>query len=160
MAASDAFYRKQNTLDMVFGAADTREQCLALIGKYEDPHLADRVFDLSWTHSLVTLRQIDAGEMDAQLYGRLAAAVLYAGPALRADSGTLIKNRRGQADLWGYAISGDLPIVLLKIGDPAHIDLVRHIPETMKPRKISIGKAGPQQIDGTAEKRRVGATSR
>ena len=115
------------TLDMVFGAAQTREECLALIGKYEDRHLADRVFDLSWTHSLVTLRQINAGELDAQLYGRLAGAVLYAGPALRADPGTLIKNRRGQADLWGYAISGDLPIVLLKIGDTAHIDLVRQL---------------------------------
>ena len=41
-----------------------------------------------------------------------------------------------------------------------HIDLVRHIPETMKPRKISIGKPGPQQIDGMAEKRRVSASSR
>ncbi len=115
------------TLDMVFGAAETREECLALIGKYEDRHLADRVFDLSWTHSLVTLRQINAAELDAQLYGRLAGAVLYASPALRADAGTLAKNRRGQADLWGYAISGDLPIVLLKIGDPANIDLVRQL---------------------------------
>src|SRR5208337_4639607 len=26
--------------------------------------------------------------------------------------------------LWGYSISGDLPIVLLQIGDPANIDLV------------------------------------
>ncbi|MGZ9065856.1 MAG: glucoamylase family protein, partial [Burkholderiales bacterium] len=81
------------TIDMVFGAAQTREECLALIGKYEDSHLADRVFDLSWTHSLVTLRQINAAELDAQLYGRLAGAVLYADPAARADAGTLIKNR-------------------------------------------------------------------
>ena len=39
----------------------------------------------------------------------------------------LIKNRRGQSGLWGYAISGDLPIVLLQIGDPANIDLVRQL---------------------------------
>ena len=38
-----------------------------------------------------------------------------------------IKNRRGQSGLWGYAISGDLPIVLLQIGDPANIDLVRQL---------------------------------
>ena len=37
------------------------------------------------------------------------------------------KNRRGQSGLWGYAISGDLPIVLLQIGDPANIDLVRQL---------------------------------
>ena len=47
--------------------------------------------------------------------------------SLRADPGDLIKNRRGQSGLWGYAISGDLPIVLLQIGDPANIDLVRQL---------------------------------
>jgi cellobiose phosphorylase len=114
-------------VDMVLGAADTRESCLALVAKYEDSHLADRVFDLAWTHGIVTLRQINVGESDAQLYGRLAGSVLYANAWLRADPGTLIRNRRGQPDLWGYAISGDLPIVLVQIGDLANIDLVRQL---------------------------------
>ena len=37
------------------------------------------------------------------------------------------KNRRGQSGLWGYAISGDLPIVLLQISDAANIELVRQL---------------------------------
>ena len=73
------------------------------------------------------LRQINATEADAQLYGRLASSVIYANASLRADPSILIKNRRGQSGLWGYAISGDLPIVLLQIGDPANIDLVRQL---------------------------------
>ena len=47
--------------------------------------------------------------------------------SLRADSNILKKNSRGQSGLWGYAISGDLPIVLLQIEDPANIDLVRQL---------------------------------
>ena len=39
----------------------------------------------------------------------------------------LVQNRRGQSGLWGYAISGDLPIVLLQIGDAANIELVRQL---------------------------------
>ena len=73
------------------------------------------------------MRQLNATEADAQLYGRLASSVLYANSSLRADPSDLIKNRRGQSGLWGYAISGDLPIVLLRIGDPANIDLVRQL---------------------------------
>src|SRR6185295_16636779 len=61
---------------------------------------------------------------DAQLYARLAGAVIYAGAALRAEAGILLRNRRGQSGLWSYAISGDLPIVLLQIGDAENIDLV------------------------------------
>jgi cellobiose phosphorylase len=45
---------------------------LHLIDKYQDRHLADRVFELAWTHSQVVLRQLNASEADAQLYGRLA----------------------------------------------------------------------------------------
>ncbi len=75
----------------------------------------------------MVLRQINAGEADAQLYGRLASSVLYAHAALRADASVLMRNRRGQSDLWGYAISGDLPIVLLRIGDLTNIELARQL---------------------------------
>ncbi len=115
------------TIDLVSGIGETRDAALGLVGKYRDRHLADRVFDLAWTHSWVNLQQINASESDAQLYGRLAGSVIYANPALRADASLLTHNRRGQSGLWGYAISGDLPIVLLKIGDQANIDLVRQL---------------------------------
>ena len=115
------------TINVVTGITDTREACLGLIDKYQDRRLADRVFDLAWTHSQVVLRQLNATEGDAQLYGRLAGAVLYPHPALRAEAGILVRNRKGQSGLWSYAISGDLPILLLQIVDPANFDLVRRL---------------------------------
>ena len=114
-------------LDMVTGVAESRAACLALVEKYQDRRLADRVFDLAWTHSQVALRQINVTEADAQLYGRLAGRVIYANNSLRADQSLIVNNRRGQSGLWGYAISGDLPIVLLQIKDPANIELVRQL---------------------------------
>ena len=114
-------------LDMVTGVCESRAACLALVGKYQDRRLADRVFDLAWTHSQVALRQINVTEADAQLYGRLAGRVIYANNSLRAEPGAIINNRRGQSGLWGYAISGDLPIVLLQIRDSANIELVRQL---------------------------------
>ena len=115
------------TIDMVSGVSDQREACIALIDKYRDRRLADRVFDLAWTHSQVVRHQIKASQADAQLYERLAGVVLYAHPLLRADRAVLMQNRRGQSGLWGQAISGDLPIVLLQIADPDNIDLVRQV---------------------------------
>ncbi|HSC79993.1 MAG TPA: glucoamylase family protein, partial [Chitinolyticbacter sp.] len=115
------------TVDIVTGMAGTREQAHELIEKYQDRRLADRVFDLAWTHAQVALMQINANESDVQLYARLASAVLYQHCGLRANSATLQANRRGQSGLWGYAISGDLPIVLLQVGDTASLDLVRQL---------------------------------
>ena len=115
------------TVCMVTGIGESRAIALGLVEKYQDRRLADRVFDLAWTHSLVLLRQINATAADAQLYGRLAGSVIYANASLRADTGILLRNRRGQSGLWGYAISGDLPIVLLQIEDPANLELVRQL---------------------------------
>ncbi len=115
------------TVDLVSGIGESRDLCLRLVDKYQDRRLADRVFELAWTHSQVVLRQLNTTEADAQLYGRLAGSILYANASLRAEASVLSKNRRGQSGLWGYAISGDLPIVLLQIGDPSNIDLVRQL---------------------------------
>jgi cyclic beta-1,2-glucan synthetase len=115
------------TINMVSGIGKTRDACLGLVEKYQDRRLADRVFYLAWSHSQVVLRQLNATEADAQLYGRMAGSILYANSSLRADASVLRKNLRGQSALWGYSISGDLPIVLLRIGDPANIQLVRQL---------------------------------
>ncbi|MDO8176984.1 MAG: glucoamylase family protein [Undibacterium sp.] len=115
------------SFDMVTGIAESRDICLELIEKYQDRHLADRVVELSWTHSQVMLRQLNASEADAQLYGRLANSVVYVNPMLRADASLLMRNQRGQSGLWSHAISGDLPIVLLQIKNQENIALVRQL---------------------------------
>ena len=48
------------TANLVSGVGETRDRCLQLVDKYQDRHLADRVFDLAWTHSQVVLRQLNA----------------------------------------------------------------------------------------------------
>lgn len=115
------------TFNIVTGVGSERESALALVEKYSERAMADRVFDLAWSHSQVLLRQLNATDADAQLYSSLASAVVYANATMRADASTLIKNRRGQSGLWAYAISGDLPIVLVKIKDQANIELVRQM---------------------------------
>ncbi|MGH8028860.1 MAG: GH36-type glycosyl hydrolase domain-containing protein, partial [Arenimonas sp.] len=115
------------TIDMVTGVAAARPDCDGLVDKYRDRRLADRVFDLAWTHSQVVRRQINASQADAQMYERLAGLVLYAHPALRAEAAVLLQNRRGQSGLWGQGVSGDYPIVLLQVANADNIELVRQL---------------------------------
>ena len=114
-------------VDLIFGVAETKEICNGLVEKYQDRNLTNRVLELAWTHSQVILRQINAVEADAQLYCRLAASVVFSNASLRGEFATIKKNQRGQSGLWGYSISGDIPIVLLQIADPGNIDLVKQM---------------------------------
>ncbi len=114
-------------LHVVTGVAETRADALALIEKYQDDHVADRLFELSWTHSQVVHRRLDASVAEVHLYERLASAVIYASPGLRAPRTMITRNRGTQAGLWAYAISGDLPIVLVRIAEAANLELVRQL---------------------------------
>jgi cyclic beta-1,2-glucan synthetase len=115
------------TLHLALGAADTRDAAVALAERYRDPSLADRVFEMAWSHSQVMLQHLNATEADAQTYNRLAGAVLYANRLYRAHAGVVARNRFGQTQLWQYGISGDWPIVLVRIADVNRLDLIKHV---------------------------------
>ena len=115
------------TIDLVLGVAPSRESVLAQVEKYQSNRMVDRAFDLAWTHNQVTLRHLNITEADAQLYGRLAGAVVYVDPARRASPGVLRHNRRGQSGLWSFGISGDLPLVVLRISDGRKMELVQQL---------------------------------
>jgi len=117
-------------VDIVTGIAENREAVTGLAEKYQDPGLCDRVFELALTNSQVELRHINASEADAQRYLRLAGSVVYAASARRASADVLKRNQRAQSGLWGHGISGDLPIVLVRIREREKLDLVRQAIQT------------------------------
>jgi cellobiose phosphorylase len=112
-------------VDVVIGVAETREGAIAMAEKYRDPSLADRVFELAWTHSQILLRQLNATESEAQAYSRLAGSIIFGTALRRATPDVLSRNRRGQSGLWGYGISGDLPIVLIRVGEREKLKLIQ-----------------------------------
>ena len=118
---------KSVTLYIALGMSETRESVLALSDKYQNTRMADRAFELAWTHSQVVMHQLNVNVAEAQLYSKLASSLIYANPALRADPIVLKSNRRGQNGLWGYSISGDVPLVLLRISTARGLEMVKQI---------------------------------
>ena len=109
----------------VLGVTETRETALSLVRKYQEPQAFDHSFDLARTDR--ALGELNISDEEAEVYLRLAGALIYADPAKRAASDVLLANRRGQTGLWKLGISGDIPIVLLSISDPTKIQIVEQI---------------------------------
>jgi cellobiose phosphorylase len=118
---------KSVKLQIISGVADTREAALALLDKYCDRHFVERAFEMAWFQSQEVLRHLNASEADAQVYGRLAGALIYATAFRRAAPGVIARNQLRQSGLWQFGVSGDLPIVLLHIADLSRIDLVKQV---------------------------------
>ena len=118
------------SMQIISGVAETREAAEALLEKYCDRHFVERAFELAWFQSQEVLRHINGTEADAQIFGRLASSVIYGNALRRTAPDIIARNQLGQSGLWRFAISGDLPIVLLLIGDPDRIDRVKQVVQT------------------------------
>jgi cyclic beta-1,2-glucan synthetase len=109
------------------GIAGDRDTAEALARKYHDPNAAARTFALAMTRAESGVRHLSISTDEAVLFDRLASRVLGPDRSLRADARTVASNDLGQAGLWPHAISGDLPILLVRVGDAAGLPLVRQV---------------------------------
>jgi cyclic beta-1,2-glucan synthetase len=107
--------------------APSRAELLDLLDKHHDRSAFDRAKVLAWTQAQVQLRHLDVDAGEAADFQRLAAPILYADPRFRAPSEAIVRGAGSQSGLWPHAISGDLPIVLLRIDDIEDIAQVRQL---------------------------------
>ncbi|HET9317996.1 MAG TPA: glucoamylase family protein, partial [Vicinamibacteria bacterium] len=114
-------------LSFATGVAEGAEAAHALAQKYHDPGASARALALAFTHAQVTLRHLGLTSDQAQLFERLASRVLYADASLRAAPALRAANVRGQPGLWAHGISGDLPILLVRVVEQDDLPLVRQV---------------------------------
>ncbi len=107
------------TVRMAFSTmmASTREDILGLADKYHDPATFERTSTLAWTHAQVQLHHLGIDAEEAHLFQFLANRILYCDPQMRPPAEVLKRNALGARALWRHGISGDRPIVLLRIED-------------------------------------------
>ena len=86
-----------------------------LIDNHHDRNAFDRAKTLAWTQAQVQLRHLGIEAEEAADFQRLAAPLIYSDPRFRASSDAIVRGAGMQSGLWPHAISGDLPIFLLRI---------------------------------------------
>jgi cyclic beta-1,2-glucan synthetase len=107
--------------------ARSREEALALADKYHDPNIFERELRLAWTKAQVEMSHLKIDAEEAHLFQRLAARIVYSDPSLRPTPHVLALNTKAQSSLWAYGISGDLPIVVVRINKDADMRTVRKL---------------------------------
>jgi cyclic beta-1,2-glucan synthetase len=109
--------------------APSREAALDLADKYRDPAVFERAATMAWTQAQVNLRHLGILPDEANLFQRLANRILFSDPSLRAAGagagGAAVP--AGPRALWGHGISGELPIVLVRIDAVDDAGIVRQL---------------------------------
>ena len=107
--------------------APSRETAVALADKYRDPATFERTVTLAWTQAQVQLHHLGIDPHEALLFQDLASRILYSDRAMRSAPDVLRRNTAGPSALWAHQISGDLPIVLVRIDEPEDRGIVRQL---------------------------------
>jgi cyclic beta-1,2-glucan synthetase len=107
--------------------AASRAGVLDLVDKLRDANSFARVSTLAWTQAQVQLRHIGVTAEEATLFQRIAGHLIYADASLRPSSDVLRQADGLRPALWAQSISGDLPIVLLRIDEVEDAGIVRQL---------------------------------
>jgi cyclic beta-1,2-glucan synthetase len=114
-------------LSFTTGVATDENGAQALAQKYHDPGVAARTFSSAYTQNQVLLRHLGVTAEEVELFDRLGSRVFFSDATLREEGAILARNELGQSGLWGHAISGDLPIVLVRVTEPDDVGLVNQV---------------------------------
>jgi cyclic beta-1,2-glucan synthetase len=119
--------RDHHELTFVTVAAATREAALNLVHKYMRAESVARAFEMAWTRAQLEFRFLRIGPGAAHRFQDLSSQLLYPSSRLRPAMDRLTRNHLGQAALWAYGISGDLPMLVLTVATARHLVLVREV---------------------------------
>jgi cyclic beta-1,2-glucan synthetase len=107
-------------------AAGTRDDVLRLVDQHRASGAPERVAMLSWTQSQIQLRHLGISAREAGRFQSLAGHVMFPERSMRAPERAL-GEAGPQSALWPLGISGDLPILVVRIDDPADLALVHQV---------------------------------
>ncbi len=114
-------------ISLVMAAGESRQRVLDLMDKYGDPPAVDRAMEFAWATAQLELRLLRIQPDEARRFQELASHLLFPNPLLRPPEERIEENRLGQAGLWAHGISGDVPIILVTIGESRDISLVKQL---------------------------------
>lgn len=111
----------------ITAAGDSKDDVLEVIEQLSHEHNVERSFQLAWNRSKIELRHLGMTHEDAVTFQRLAGQLLYTPPLSNVRARYIEGNSLGQSMLWSHGISGDRPIVLVRIEKRSHLGFVNQL---------------------------------
>ena len=105
-------------------AGDSYDDVEAAIGRLDYPESFERQSMLAWTQSQVQTRHCGLSLADAANVQKLARYLVYPDHALRSAPDFIASGLGSQSALWPLGISGDFPILALRISHQSDLPLV------------------------------------
>ena len=114
-------------LDFVLSVEESKEQALLNIANFSTQSNVKKVFDLARARVDTQSRYLRIKGKDISNFQKIISYIIFKNPARIINLNSINKKEYKQSDLWKYGISGDLPIILVKITNPNETYVVKEV---------------------------------
>lgn len=115
---------KSARVSFVTMTANSKDQILDLLAKYNSVENCDAAFWLALIRSQVETKYLNIKASEMELYQDMISDILFLSPLRQKHAQSSLENHKGQSALWTYGISGDRPLVMVKIRDIEDVDIL------------------------------------
>ena len=111
-------------LNAVTAVAGTKEEVMDIVSRFSGDPAVERAFQLAWNRSQIELRHLHMTDVNAMAFQAFAGQVLYTPPLRLERKQSITANVKGQSSLWAYGVSGDVPIIIVRIENRDNMQFV------------------------------------
>ncbi len=112
-------------LDLIICVSQQKDIVLELLEKYKNTNVITKTYELARVKVEAESIYLGLKGTDIEKYQKLLSYTIFNNPLKKLKLNALPKRIYSQSSLWKYGISGDLPIILLKIEDLNDMYVVR-----------------------------------
>lgn len=105
------------TIDLIIGISNNKQELLDILDQYKNAGKITETFDLSFARTEAESIYLDVTGRDIETYQTMLSYLMFQNPMKKLELDSIPKKQYMQSELWKFGISGDLPILLVKIKD-------------------------------------------
>ena len=114
------------------GIGKDLEKTKEILEKYKTKEMQERTFEMSKSRATIENRFYELNQKQISNYNRLLFEIMNDSKTREKYIDIISKNEMSQSMLWKYGISGDLPIVLVKIKNINDVYMIRELIDAIR----------------------------
>ncbi len=119
--------QEKSTVNLIIAVGETKEKVIENIKKYTVEENIKKAFELSKAKNEAQTRYLRIKGAQIREYQKMLSYIIFNNPSKKLNLEKLPKQKYSQSELWKYGISGDLPIILVKIKDSNDTYVVKEV---------------------------------
>jgi cellobiose phosphorylase len=118
---------RSTVVSFITGFCTSMSEVMSLCDKLTARLSVEDIFKIARTSSLLEIEYLKISSVQLTAIQNLVGAIYYPTNVFKDADDVICKNRLGQSALWRFGISGDNPVLLLRISDVKEADTLRDV---------------------------------